>query len=128
MKTQKQIAVVPASGVEVILEGILTRLFFDFADPVPVGEETFPEDLKICESVDVDSRDYAHIVSAIITDHYSADEYQAILANYQVAKDPESEISAEKRAEYLSEYETFQAWRAHAKEIAHIAVSEIESM
>ncbi len=129
MKTQKHIASIPACGVEIILEGVLTRLFFDFTDPVPTeGEDIYPEDLKDCESVDVDSREYSHIVSAIVTDRYSADSYQALIANYQIAKDAESSISEEKRAEYLQEYDAFQAWRAHAKEIAHIVVTEIESM
>ena len=75
MKTQKQIESVPASGVEVILEGVLTRLFFDFTDPQPGGEETIAPDMKVCESIDVDSREYGRIVSAIVTDHYSPDEY-----------------------------------------------------
>lgn len=128
MRTMKQIQTIPASGVEVILEGVLTRIFFDFTDPIPVGDETFPEDMKVCESIDVDSRDYGRIVSAIVTDRYSSDAYQALIANYQLAKDPESDISEEKRTEYLQEYEVFQTWRAHAKEIAHTVVTEIESM
>ena len=83
---------------------------------------------KVCESIDVDSRNYDRIVAAIVTDHYSSDAYQALIANYQMAKDPEAEISEEKRSEYIQEYESFQAWRAHAKEVAHIVVTEIESM
>lgn len=128
MRTQKQITVIPESGVEVILEGVLTRIYFDFRDPDPVGEEPLPEGIKVCESIDVDSRNYDRIVAAIVTDHYSSDAYQALIANYQMAKDPEAEISEEKRSEYIQEYEDFQAWRAHAKEVAHIVVTEIESM
>jgi hypothetical protein len=128
MRTQKQITVIPESGVEVILEGVLTRIYFDFRDPDPVNEEPVPADIKVCESIDVDSRNYDRIVAAIVTDHYSSDAYQALIANYQMAKDPEAEISEEKRSEYIQEYEAFQAWRAHAKEVAHIVVAEIESM
>lgn len=128
MRTQKQITVIPESGVEVILEGVLTRIYFDFRDPDPVSEDPVPADIKVCESIDVDSRNYDRIVAAIVTDHYSSDAYQALIANYQMAKDPEAEISEEKRSEYIQEYEAFQAWRAHAKEVAHIVVTEIESM
>ncbi len=126
MKTLKHIAVIPESGVEVIIEGRLVRLFFDFTDPiVPDGEESYPEDIKACESIDVVGNAYGEIVSAIINDRYSPDAYQAILSNYELAKDSKSGISAAKKAEYLAEYAAFQEWRSHAKEIAHTAVGII---
>lgn len=128
MKTQKQITTIPESGVEVILEGVLTRLYFDFKDPDPTEDGVMAEDIKVCESIDVDSRQYDRIVAAIVTDRYSSDAYQAILANYETAKDKDSELAEDKREEYIKEYSDFQAWRVHAKEIAHIAVTEIESM
>ncbi len=129
MKTLKHIADIPESGVYVIIEGKLVRLFFDFSEPqVPEGEESYPEDLKACESIDVAGNSYGDMVSAIINDHYSPDSYQAILANYELAKDKDSEITDDKRKEYIKEYSDFQAWRVHAKEIAHIAITEIESM
>ena len=127
MKTLVQIATIPESGVHVIIEGQLLRLFFDFTAPqVPEGEESYPEDIKACESIDVNGHVYGEIVSAIINDHYSPDAYQAILANYELAKDSKSGITPEKKAEYLAEYATFQAWRSHAKEVAHIVVESIQ--
>lgn len=128
MKTQKQIAQIPASGVEVVLEGNLTRLFFDFTDPQPREEEELPADLKVCESIDVYGRDYGRLVSGIINDRYTADTNQALTANYELAKDPDSGLSDEKRAEYLAEYAAYQEWRAHAKAIAKLAVTEIENL
>lgn len=134
MRTTKQIAQIPASGVEVVIEGILTRLFFDFTDlqpridPQTEEPEPYPADLKECESIDVVGRDKGAMISAIINDRYDNNSYQAISANYELAKDPESQISPEKRAEYLAEHEAFQNWRAHAKEIAGIAISVIENL
>ena len=127
MKTLIQIEVIPESGVKVILEGNLVRLFFDFSEPqVPEGEESYPEDIKACESIDVAGNAYGEIVSAIVNDHYSPDAYQAILANYELAKDKNSGITPEKKAEYLAEYAAFQEWRSHAKEVAHIVVDFIQ--
>ena len=61
MKTLMHIAEIPESGVYVILEGHLVRLFFDFTDPVvPEGEESYPEDLKACESIDVEGNAFLH--------------------------------------------------------------------
>lgn len=128
MKTQKHIAVIPASGVEVVVEGTLTRLFFDFTDPEPREEEELPADLKVCESIDVEGQSYGQMVSAIINDRYSSDDNQALTANYEMAKDPDSSLSEEKRAEYLAEYAAYQNWRAHAKAIARTAVTEIENL
>lgn len=128
MKTLKQIAAIPALGVEVLLEGSTTRLFFDFTDPDPrpEGEDPWPDDIKKCESIDLEGREYGSIVSAIINDRYDADKNQALMANLELAKDEESELTPEKRAEYLAEYADYQDWRLHAKSIAAIAVSIIE--
>jgi len=126
MKTLMHIAEIPESGVYVILEGHLVRLFFDFTDPLVPEGETYPQDLKACESIDVEGNAYGEIVSAIVNDHYSPDAYQAILANYELAKDSKSGIPAAKKQEYLAEYQAFQDWRSHAKEVAHIAVAFIE--
>lgn len=127
MKTLMHIADIPESGVYVIIEGKLVRLFFDFSEPqVPEGEESYPEDLKACESIDVAGNSYGEIVSAIVNDHYSPDSYQAILANYELAKDKNSGITPEKKAEYLAEYAAFQDWRSYAKEVAHIVVNQIQ--
>lgn len=127
MKTQKHIAAVPECGVEVVLEGNLTRIFFDFTDPEPRedAEEPIPADIKVCENVDVEGRSYGDIVSAIINDHYSDDANQALNANRELAKDPDSGISEQKREEYLAEYAAYQEWRAHAKKIASIVIATI---
>lgn len=114
----------PESGVQVTIEGELLRLLFDFspAEPHEGEEET---DIYDCESVDVTGRTYGSIVAAIVNDRYSADDVQAIMANYAEALDSSSEITAEKRAEYLAEYEDYQAWRKHAKEIAVIVLAQL---
>lgn len=127
MKAQKHIASIPESGVLVVLEGSLTRIYFDFTDPQPREEEPFAVDIKECENIDVHGRSRDDIVSAIINDRYNNNSYQAISANYELAKDPDSQITPEKRAEYLEEHAAFQNWRTHAKEIASIAISIIES-
>ena len=124
MRAQVQMVSLPQKGIEVILEGNLTRLFFDFEKAeLPVMEgETAPDDIYECESVDVKGRSYSDMVSGIINDRYPADRYQAVMANYENAKDENSEITAEKRAEYLAEYAAYQDWRSHAKEIASSAL------
>lgn len=127
MKACYQIDVLPQSGVKATIEGMLLRLLFDFVPAEPVVEEGMeaPTDLYYCESVDVNGRSKGEIVSAIVNSKYSPDAYQAILANYELAKDSKSGISAAKKAEYLAEYQAFQEWRTHAKEIATIVLSLI---
>lgn len=127
MKTLRQMQTIPEIGVEVILEGTITRLFFDFVKPES-EEEEIPEDIVACESIDVEGQSRDAMISAIINDRYNNNSYQAISANYELAKDPESQISPEKRAEYLAEHAAFQDWRAHAKVISGIARSIIESI
>ena len=128
MKTLSQLDSVPQSGVKITLEGNLLRLLFDiepFTPPVEEEGHEAPTDLYQCESVDVEGRTKGQIVAAIMDDKYSPDAYQAILANYELAKDSKSGITAAKKAEYLAEYQAFQSWRTHAKEIATIVVSLI---
>lgn len=128
MKTYYTMPELPASGVQVTLEGTLTRLLFDFkpATPfVPEGEEA-PENEYECYGVDVNGRQYGDIVSAIINDKYPRYLVDAVNANHELAKDENSDITPEKRAEYLQEYDDFQNWRKKAKEIATIVVSLIE--
>lgn len=111
----------PVTGVVVTIEGNLTRLLFDIQNHVS-EEENAPQDLYDCESVDCIGRTKADMVSAIIDDRYPASSVQALTANYELAKDEESGITPEKRAEYLAEYAAYQAWRSHAKEVAIIAL------
>ena len=125
MKSIINLSELPASGVLVIVEGVLIRLFFDFEPHVvPEGEEQ-PENLYDCVNVDAEGRTKADLVSAIVNDRYSADQVQALTANYAMAQDPESGISEEKRQEYNDEYAAYQAWRAHAKDVAITALQYI---
>ena len=68
--------------------------------------------------VQVKSISYANVISAIIQIRYSDSEITAIVMNNMQANDINSEISQEKRKEYISEYTELQSWRKHAKEIA----------
>ena len=68
--------------------------------------------------VQVKSISYANVISAIIQSRYSDSEITSIVMNNMQANDINSEISQEKRKEYISEYTELQLWRKHAKEIA----------
>ena len=68
--------------------------------------------------VQVKSISYADVISAIIQSRYSDSEITAIVMNNMQANDINSEISQEKRKEYIYEYAELQSWRKHAKEIA----------
>ena len=122
MKTYMTITSVPSNGVLAIKEGNLLRLFFDF-EQVPPTEENPATDQYSCEGIDVRGSGYGDIVSAIVNDRFPRDKWDAVIANYQEAADASSEITAEKRAEYLQEYEDFQAWRKTAKEVANTIIN-----
>ena len=68
--------------------------------------------------VQVKSISYADVISAIIQSRYSDSEITAMVMNNMQANDINSEISQDKRKEYISEYAELQSWRKHAKEIA----------
>ena len=68
--------------------------------------------------VQVKSISYADVISAIIQSRYSDSEITSIVMNNMQANDINSEISQEKRKEYISEYTELQSWRKHAKVIA----------
>lgn len=117
----------PETEVKVLVEGQIVRLFFDFAQvegpESPEGETT---EQWVGENVDVQSPwSYARIVSAIILDKYDADSRDAIFANLERAKDEDSDLTEEKRQEYIKEYQDYQAYRTHAKEIASVAINQI---
>lgn len=116
---------IPESGVQVTIEGTLVRLLFDFSKPDSEGGDTPAEDIYDCESVDVRGRGYGDIVAAIVNDRYNSDSVQAIMANYAEAIDAESDIEADKRTEYVAEYNEYQAFRKHAKDIAHKVIELI---
>lgn len=102
--------------MEVLREGVITRIFFDFAlEEKEFGFEDEKVEVLTCENVDVRGTDYGSIVSAIVRDKYSADAVEAILSNGSDTEDHGREL------------EEFQQWRAKAKEIATAAVLELET-
>ena len=110
--------------LEVLREGVITRISFDFdIEEKTIDGETIEQ--LVCENVDVRGIDYAVIVNAIVVEKYPSDKYEAVMANYAEANDTESELTPAKRAEYLQEYADFQAWRKKAKTIALNVVAEI---
>lgn len=130
MISYNEFPIVPESGIICKEEGSILRVYFDIKPHEPVVSENQPAGMQeesgapiyVCENVDAGGRTYGDIVSAIVNDRYSADDVQALQANYIEAKDPESTIPDEKREEYLTEYSDFQAWRKRAKEVASAVV------
>lgn len=108
--------------IKIIREGTLLRIFFDYEDMSVTDEE---EKMYICENVDVEGQSYAEIVSALIRSRYGQDSVEAIMANYEIAKDNESNISDAKRAEYIEEYNDYQAFRIRMKEIANTVINQL---
>lgn len=123
MKSLNEFPYIPTSGIICIPEGAILRLYFDIAPYKPYSDTDGVElpstaKLYVCENVDVKGRSYSQIVSAIVNDRYTADDFQALEANYIEAKDENSDVTDAKRSEYLAEYAEFQAWRKKAKAIA----------
>lgn len=122
MKVIMNLPVAPSDNVMVEREGDLLRVYFDFKKEVVKDEEGNEVEEPVqhsCQNVDIVGRHgYGEIVGAIINDQYSPDEVQAIMFNNELAKDTDSDITDDKRAEYLAEYRALQAFRAHAKEVA----------
>lgn len=110
--------------MNVIQEGSLLRIFFDYED-VPVAEEDGDIQKYICENVDVEGRSYEEIVSAIIRSEYQQGKVEAIMANYEVAKDATSGITETKRTEYTNEYNAYQVFRTKAKQIADTVTNSL---
>lgn len=134
MKCNYQFASVPESGIIAYPEGDILRVFYDIT-PAPVAPSESEEDtdneadipqIYDCNHVDVRGRSYNDIVSAIVSDKYSNDDVQAIIANYTEAMDVDSDINEEKREEYLTEYSDFQSWRKHAKTIANSVLEQLD--
>lgn len=102
-------------------EGSLLRIFHSFA---PV--EITANDVTVVKfegyNVDIDGpADYSSIVSAIIKAEYPDSKKDAILFNRELVKDNPDH---EKYAQYIEEYDNFQAWRQTAKNVASQIVSE----
>lgn len=129
MRTTYQLTTVPASGIICIRESVILRVMFDIEqrEPVTIDGHTEGEDLYDLTIVDVPGTSYGEIVSAIINDRYSSDQVQALTANRALALDSDSGISDEKRQEYLDEYLAYQAYRSHAKEVASLAIIELNA-
>lgn len=70
---------------------------------------------------------YGSIVAAIISERYSANEVQAIYANFMaVTSGVFADLPPEKRDEYIREFHELTSWRDHAKQIAREAIEYIE--
>ena len=115
------------SGVEVVREGLITRLYFDFATDQKQFDGEEPITVLTAENVDVIGTEHGVLVNAIIRDRYTADAVEAIMANHAEAIDEESGITPEKRAEYIAEYQAFQNWRSKAKDVATAAEAIINA-
>lgn len=113
------------SGVKVVREGLTTRIFFDYSTETRQGMDEKNVTVLVAENVDVNGSDYSDIVNAIVRDRYAADKVEAVMANYQEAMDLTSSLTEDKRSEYKAEYDSFQAWRAKAKEVAASVVEQI---
>ena len=133
MEALEQFPNVPDSGIVIRQEGGVVRLFFDIAPapemPTEEGETTSgPGDLSECYNVDVPvPANYGNIIAAIVNDKYSADDTQALISNFTEARVEDSDMSHEKREEYIAEWNEFQAWRVKAKEIATAVTNIIQS-
>lgn len=137
MKTQFTLGAIAANseGYHAMREGSLFRVYYNFAEVKQTqqltaeGEQPQEEEqtLGTANYVDITaSVDYATIVSAIVKEQYSDDDVQALLANYTEAQDSASDLTDEKREEYLTEYAAFQQHRRTAKAIArHIMSNDI---
>lgn len=66
--------------------------------------------------------DYPELLTAIIKRKYSADQVEAITANYLNIQT--QQVPEDKAAEYISEYNAYQEWRKRAKEIAKEIIGE----
>ncbi len=102
---------------EVRKEGNLLRIFFDFAKEERTNTDGTTTEIVSCQSVDIIGNTYGDIVNAIIKDKYSDDKKDAILLDYRLATE-DTTLSDAKKTEYTTNYNDFQTWRAHAKEIA----------
>jgi hypothetical protein len=134
MKAIIELAKKPKSGdIVAYLEENLVRVFIDLQQHyrTEIDEEGNEQTVKAdgqydCRSIDTDAKDYGGIVDAVISEKYPISSQYAILANKQLADDPESSITQEKREEYLSDYAEFQTYRQHAKDIAHEVCTKLD--
>lgn len=130
---------VPANDVKVVIEGSLMRLYFGYTKEAATTDSTSSGKVidgdkyygpYSCENIDIEGggRTYGEITAAIVNDKYDSNDVQAIIANKALADDIKSDITDTKRAEYLQEYNDFQAYREKAKEVATKAVAILEEL
>lgn len=126
MKAVINISTLPSNDLLVLNEGNITRLFFSFTKPKVVDTLSPPNPNNYeCENVDVPNpADYGSIINAIVTDKYPSDKKDAIVANYELVRDNVITLSADKKQQYSTEYNQFQAYRVFAKEIANKVLAE----
>lgn len=134
MKAIIELAKKPKSGdIVAYLEENVVRIFIDLQQHyrTEIDEEGHEQTVEAdgqydCRSIDTESKDYGGIVDAVISEKYPISSQYAILANKQLADDPKSAITEEKRAEYLADYAEFQTYRQHAKDIAHEVCTKLD--
>lgn len=102
--------VIPANGIEVVNDGADMLIKYDIAQAAT--EEEQPKQYTANEVRVKRSATYGDIVSAIIDDKYSNDAMQAIINNHLL----------DSTSEHEAEFNEMQAWRSHAKEVAHKVV------
>ena len=122
----------PQSGFIAFIEKNTVRIFINFTehryteiDEDGHSQEVVSETQMECRSIDTENKDYGGIVDAIITDLYPVSTQYAALVNKQLADDPESDITDEKRAEYIADYNEFLSYRQTAKELARQICAEL---
>ena len=127
MKSLKSLEEIPQEGYIIIKEGNVLRMFFGFEkqesndmDDIPIVNNNY-----WCRSVDTIDISYGGIVDAIITDIYPLSSQYAILANKNLADDVTSDITEEKRNNYINEYNIFQSYRFFAKDLASKIINEL---
>lgn len=128
MKTYMSRKAHPEQGIEIVREGEVTRVYFDFEDrenTIAMGDDTpVTEEITTAEVVDVVGlAGYGQIASAIINDRYTNDQMQAVIANWLNLSAIDDET---KRSEYIAEYDAMQQWRKHAKDVARKAVAMMQ--
>ena len=101
-------------GVQVVREGLITRIYFDHAVEERKIDEDEVQKSLVAENVDITGTVTKPVViSAIVRTRYSQSAVEAILAN---GGDTE---------EHAAELEAFKAWRIHAKEVAAQVLSKL---
>jgi hypothetical protein len=124
MKCYRDYSGTVPTTAEVRKEGNLLRIFFDFAEETYTDNDGKQQNRLSCQSVDVYGISYGDIVNAIIKDKYPDDKKDAIILDYRLVTE-DTTLSDDKKTEYTANYNSFQTWRAHAKNIATEILKEL---